>query len=392
VKRVALAAAISLATVTVAALLWRFRGAAILFGLSVVLAAAARPSIDGLERRVGRSFAVALSYIFGLALFGVFAYLVSRGVLRELDQAADRLSSAYDRLRLYGSAARTFPGLLLGRLPPAAALYHAIGGARPTLLLDQALGATRNTIDVAARIIVVVALSAYWSTSREAFERLWLSLVPAPQRPRARDVWRAVEGAVGSHVRGELAVSTLSILVLAVIFRLARLPLPMLPALAAGLLRLVPFVGVPFAAGVAFVAAGSTLGLAAGAATAAVTVIVVVVLDRIVAPRLLSARRPSPTLTVLLIVALVDAYGVIGLLFASTLAMAIESCIGRLIVTHPQKTRPEQTLSSLRERLAGQRRRLLLLPAENAIQLAGVVARLDALAADADSQSRSQVR
>ncbi len=114
--------------------------------------------------------------------------------------------------------------LLLGRLPPAAALYHAIGGARPTLLLDQALGVTRNTIDVTAQAVVVVALSAYWSTSREAFERLWLSLVPAPQRPRARDVWRAVERAVGSHVRGEVAASVLAALVLAVIFRLARLP------------------------------------------------------------------------------------------------------------------------------------------------------------------------
>lgn len=390
-KRIALAAAISLATVTVAALLWRFRGAAILFALSVVLAAAARPSIDGLERRVGRSFAVALSYIFGLALFGVFAYLVSRGVLRELDQAADRLSAAYDRLRLYGSASHTFPALLFGRLPPAAALYHAIGGARPTLLLDQALGATRNTIDVTARIVVVVALSAYWSTSHEAFERLWLSLVPAPQRPRARDVWRAVERAVGSHVRGEIAVSVLSILVLAVTFRLARLPLPMLPALAAGLLRLVPFFGVPFAAGVAFLA-GSTLGIPAGLATAGVTVVVVLVLDRIVAPHLLNVRRPGPTLTVLLIVALVDAYGVIGLLFASTLAMAVESCVGRLIVTHPQKTRSEQTVPALRERIERQRRRLLLLPELNAIQLAGVLARLDALAAQTDGGPRSELR
>ena len=155
------------------------------------------------------------------------------------------------------------PTALLGRLPPAAALYHAIGGARPTLLLDQALGLTRNTIDVAARIVVVVALSAYWSASREAFERLWLSLVPAPQRPRARDVWRSVERAVGSHVRGEVSVSVLSALVLAVIFRLARLPLPMLPALAAGVLRLVPFFGVPAAAGAAFLA-GNTVGLADG--------------------------------------------------------------------------------------------------------------------------------
>jgi putative permease len=392
VKRVALAAVLSLATFTMAALLWRFRDAAILFALSVVVAAAARPWIDGLERRMGRSVAVALSYVIGLALFGVFAYLVSRGVLRELDEAAVRLTAAYDRLRMHSGKSRAFPALLLARLPPASELYHAIGGARPTLLLDQALGVTRNTIDAATRIIVVIALSAYWNASRETFERLWLSLVPAPQRSRARDVWRAVEQAVGSHVRGEVAISALSALVLAVIFRMARLPLPMLPALAAGVLRLVPFFGVPLAAGAAFLA-GSTVSIPGGAAASALTVLVVVVVDRIVARRLLSARHPSQTLTVLLVVMLVDAYGVIGLLFASTLAMAIEGCLGRLITTHPQAVRRELTLGELRRRLDAARRRLLLLPEPNAVQLGGLVARLGALAGEAESaaEPRSQL-
>ena len=83
-----------------------------------------------------------------------------------------------------------------------------------------------------------------------------------------------------------------------------------------------PFFGVPAAAGAAFLA-GSTMGLPAGRrggrrdrrwSSSS--------LERIVARRLLAARRPSQTLTVLLIVALVDAYGFIGLLFASTLAMS----------------------------------------------------------------------
>ena len=386
-KRVALAAALSLATLTVAALLWRFRAVAILFALSVVAAAAARPAVGSLERRIGRTAAVVLTYVLGLTLFGIFIYLASRGVLHELDGAADRLSTAYERLRLQAAASRRFPTLLFGRLPPASALYHAIGGARPTLLLDQALGLTRNTIDIAAQVVVVVALSAYWSVSREAFERLWLSLVPAPRRPRARDVWQSVERAVGSHVRGEVAASVLAALVLAVIFRLVRLPMPMLPALAAGLLRLVPFFGVPFAAGAAFLA-GSAASVGAGAAAAGVTVLVLVASERIVARRLLAARRPSPTLTVLLVVALVDAYGVIGLLFASTLAMTIEACVGRLLMTHSQAARPEQTLSQLLERIEGTRRRLLLLPEQNAIQLGGVVARLGALTAEAESQLR----
>ena len=386
-KRIALAAAISLATLTVAALLWRFRGAALLFAMSVMFAAAARPAIDALEQRVGRSLAVALTYVLGLGLFGIFAYLVSRGVLRELDDAAVHLSAAYDQVRTHGASSRSFPGALLGRLPPAAALYHAIGAARPTQLLDQALGFTRNTIDVVTAIVVVVALSAYWCASRETFERLWLSLVPAPQRPRARDVWRTVENAVGSHVRGELAVSVLATLVLAVIFRVARLPLPMLPALAAGVLRLVPFFGVPAAAGAAFLA-GSTISPGAGAVTAVVTVLVVVVLERIVAKRWLAARRPSQTLTVLLIIAMVDAYGVVGLLFASTLAMTIEACVARLLVTHPQAARSALTLPEVRQRIEGARRRLLLLPEPNATQLGGLVARLGALAADAESELR----
>ena len=102
-KRIALAAAISLATLTVVFLLWRFRDAAFLFALSVIVAAAARPAIDGLEPRLGRSLSLAVTYIAGLGLFGIFVYLVSRGVLHELDDAAVRLSAAYDRLRAQGA-------------------------------------------------------------------------------------------------------------------------------------------------------------------------------------------------------------------------------------------------------------------------------------------------
>ncbi len=188
-------------------------------------------------------------------------------------------------------------------------------------------------------------------------------------------------------MRGEVAVSVLSVLVLAVIFRLARLPMPMLPALAAGMLAPGPVLRraggrrrrVP---------GGQHRGPRRGRGGGRLTVLVVVALERIVARRLLAARRPSPTLTVLLVVALVDAYGLMGLLFASTLAMTIESCLGRLLLTHPQARPPRADAAQLRERLEGTRRRLLLLPEPNATQLGSMVARLGALTADAESQLR----
>jgi predicted PurR-regulated permease PerM len=387
VKRIALAAVITLATATVAWLLWRFRGAASLFLLSIALAAVARPAIAGLEGRLGRTLAVTLVYVSGIALAGLFFYVVSRGVLHELDEAVQRLGSGYDRLLAGAANNGALSDYLLRRLPPAAALYEAIGGARPTRLFDQALGVTRNVFDVVAQFLVVVALSAYWNSSREALERLWLSLVPARRRPRARHVWRSVEASVGSHLRSELAQSVLVVLILAVTFRLARMPLPMLPALAAGVLRLIPFFGIPLVAAAAFVA-GNTIGPGVGAAAAALAVLVIVALDRVIARGLLVSRRPSPTLTVFLVVALVEASGFVGLLLASTLAMALQVCAERMLITQPRRIRRDQSVALIEAQLEGARHRLLLLPEADAMQLGSVITRLGALTTEARSQLR----
>ena len=390
-KRVAIAAAISLATLTAAALLWRFRTAATLVVLSLAVAAAVRPFVDMLEPRLGRTPALVVVYVSGLALAGVFAYQLSRGSLAELDEAAERLGAAYERLRARPGGSGPLHRFVLGRLPPASALYRAIGAARPTQLLDEALGITRNLIDLAAQLVITVALSAYWSASRESFERLWLSLVPASSRPRARDVWRGVEEAVGARLRSELAQSALTALLVALVFRAARLPTPMLPALAAGLLRLVPFFGGLLAAGAAFVA-GAEAGPAAGGLAAAFTITVVVTLDRGVGRRLFAVDRPSPTLTVLFAVVLVDAYGPLGLLLASTVAAAVETFLARLLATHPRRVGHATSLAGVRERLEGVRRRLLSLPVTEAAPLANVVGRLETLADDARSELRSSGR
>ena len=69
--------------------------------------------------------------------------------------------------------------------------------------------------------------------------------------------------------------------------------------------------------------------------------------------------------------------------------MAIEVCVGRLLMTHPRGAPRARRCRELRERLEGARRRLLLLPEPNARQLGGVVARLGALAAETP---KSQLR
>jgi len=379
VKRLLAAAAVSMATLMAAALLWNFRGAAGLFVISLAVAATLRPLSHGLERHVGRAAALVVVYVAGLVLLSVFVHVVTHGFLREVDEGLDLLRIAYDRLRARAIPSASVYGFLLRRLPSAAELYASVGGARPSGLLAGLLGVTLNAIDSVGSVAIVVALSAYWSASREPFERLWLSLFPAAGRARARGIWRSVEGAVGAHLRSELVQSVLCVLLIGLTFRVARFPLPMLPALAAGVFRLVPFFGFVMAGAVSYLA-GALLDPSAGALAAAYTLFVLVVLDQVLARRLFPARKISPTLTVFLMVALVDALGVAGALVASPLAAATQVFLERLVATAPRRLAVPRSLADIEARLARTRLRLRRFPAAEAAQLHDVVSRLDGLA------------
>jgi len=375
------ATVVSLATLLGAALLWRFREAAVLFVISLAVAAALRPAVEVLERRIGRAAALALVYAGGLTLVGAVVSAATHGFLREADDGLERLGVAYDRLRESWAHPGPVHELILRRLPPAAALYRAIGGARPAALWSGLLGFTLNAIDVLSRVLIVIALSAFWIARHESFERLWLSLLPPQARTRARDVWRYVERAVGAHLRSELGQSLLAVLLVGAVFRLAALPTPMLPALAAGLFRLVPFFGAVAAALVSYLA-GAAWSPGAGVLAATFTLLLLL-LDRWVARRLFAARRPSPTLAVFLIVALAHAYGVAGLLAASPLAAGLQALARALLATHPRRGLGAHSLSEIEGRIARVRQRLLLVGPEEAAKLGNVVARLGALAGEA---------
>jgi predicted PurR-regulated permease PerM len=380
-KRLLVAAAVSMATLMGVALLWNFRGAAALFVVSLAVAAMLRPLVARLERRLGRVPALVAVYLGGLVLFGVFAYVATHGFLRELDEGIEHLRVAYERLQARGAraGATSVHGFLLRRMPPAASLYEAVGGARTSAMLTGVLGLTLNAIDSVGRVAIVVALSAYWNSSRESFERVWLSLLPPSGRARAREIWRPVERAVGAHLRSELAQSLLCVLILGLTFRLVRMPMPMLPALAAGLCRLVPFFGFVVAGATSFLA-GAVVDPSVGALAAGYTLLVLLLLDRVVARGVLAARRYSPTLTVFLIVALVDVYGVLGVLVASPLAAATQVFVERLVATRPRKIPSTRSLAEVETRLERARQRLELIPAPEAAKLRDVVTRLGVLA------------
>ncbi|HXU60410.1 MAG TPA: AI-2E family transporter [Polyangia bacterium] len=381
-RRVAVAAAISLATLMTVILLWRFAGVAALFVISLAVAATVRPMVESLERQLGRNLALAAVYLSGLMVAGIFLYVALHGILGEIDIAVDRLSNAYVRLTSHAPTGGPLRRLLHSQLPKPAALYRTLATSRPAALVDAALNMTLNLLDLLGAFLLVLALSAYWSASHESFERLWLSLVPAPQRPRARNVWRGVEAAVGTHLRTELAVSAVAMLLVAIVFRLARLPTPILPALAVGVLRIVPFFGPVLAAAAAALAGWAVDGQVAALAGSG-TLVLLIAIERGVTRGIFEVQRASPTLTVIACILFVDAFGTPGLLLASTFAIAAQAAIERVIRTHPRRARSNRTLAQIEQRIGHLRRRLLSLSEDEALQLGNVIARLEALASTA---------
>jgi predicted PurR-regulated permease PerM len=225
------------------------------------------------------------------------------------------------------------------------------------------LGVTLSLVDFISQTILVLVLSLYWSADRVRFERLWLSLLPAEQRVRARTIWGAVETGVGAYIRSELVQSLIAVLVLSVGYTLIGIRYPVLIALTVALLWLVPLVGGLLAL-VVVLAAGLLSGPLAAGGAVALTVALLAVLEMKVEPRMFDRKSYNAILVLVVMIAMTDAFGLPGLVVAPALAVAIQICIAELtspivpvvagtpsIVSQPSAAQATPQVAQIRDRL-----------------------------------------
>lgn len=373
-KRFAINVTLVFATVVFALVLWQLREAVVLFVLALAAAGTLRPGVDLLvARRVPRGRALALTCVLVLAAVATAALVLGVPAFAEARRGADLLMRAYDLAS--GSQESLLRKIFIERLPASAGLYHALGSEEPGSGAHAVLGVAEVTLGVVGRGLVVLAMSVYWLANRDAFERWGLSLLAPPSRVRARETWRAVKAGVGASLRSQLAKSLVAVVILDVGFHLLGLRYPTLPAVLAGLGLLVPVVGAPFAVLVA-IAAGLDQGVleaAAAGVLACGTFILIAAVWQRVAP----LRRHSALLEIFVMIALADAFGVIGLLLAATVAAAIQIAAERLLLAEAPVE--ATNLRGVTRRLATLRARIANSPGVVPPALVAVVERLDAL-------------
>ncbi len=344
-------AAAVMTTLLALVVLWQFRVVVVYVLISLMLAAALRPLVKRLD---GQAFVVRVAwillYLAALGSFGILLFLTGEAAIGEIQQLARTVSVQDEWMLPFWLEGSSFQQTLVGWLPPPSKLFEAVTGDQGQLVLPALLGLTQGIGGVVSGIFIIVFLSIYWSINQSHFERLWLSLLPSGQRKQARGIWRAVEPDIGAYIRGQIIQSLLAGLLLGLGYWLLGSPYPALLALAGALASLIPVVGAALALMSALVV-GLLSSVQLSLFTALYALIILIALGAWVKPRLFKRKWDNPILTVVLLIALADAFGLLGLIAAPPLSVVCQILWSRL-VSHRAVSGAAAQVSDLKERQA----------------------------------------
>jgi len=331
--------------------LWQFRIVVVYVLISLTLAAVLRPLVKRLTRRgIVVRVAWIVLYLAVLGSFGFLLFLTGETTVNEIKQLAHTLSVQDEwRLPLWLQGS-SFQQALVARLLPPSKLFEAVTGDQGQLVLPAILGFTQGIGGIVSGGIVIVFLSIYWSINQIHFERLWLSLIPSGQRRQTRDIWRTIESDLGAYIRSEIIQSLLAALLLGFGYWLLGSPFPTLLALIGALAWFIPVVG----AGLALIlplSMGLLTSVQLSLFTVFYTLVVLIVLQIWIEPHLFRRKWDNPILTLVILLAMADAFGLLGILVAPPLS-AVCQILWNLLVSNRLTSEAAAQISDLKERQA----------------------------------------
>lgn len=321
-RRVAINAAVVFAVLAVCLVLWQLRSVVLLFIVSLGIAGAVRRPIDLLqERRVPRWLAIGLAYLLVIGVPVAVFWAISVPLISEWGRVLENGAAAYERLQQSRLSGRL--QLLAGNLPAPEEVTGLLTSEEATVFAEGVLSAAQSIFGVLGQLVLALAVSVYWTADRVRFERLWLSLLPAEGRARARNAWRVIESDVGAYVRVKLLQSLVVGGLVLLGLQLLGVQTPFTWSLLLALAWFVPRIGglalLPLVAVVLNNAGGEI------AAATALYVLLVYALAYFVIKRRMRAPEYSSVLALLLMIALTDSLGLIGLLVAPIVAVAVQT-------------------------------------------------------------------
>jgi predicted PurR-regulated permease PerM len=300
-----IAALVVLGVVAAALALWKLKILLALIFLAFTIAAAMRPGIETLKQRgIPRGVGILVHYA---ALVGAVGLVLWAVVPRAVNQVQDAIGSSEEETGLKGEVLGWLDRRL-ERLP------------EPEELVDPALEVTLIGVEIALGVLFTFAAAAYWIFERDDAVRVVTSLVPRPRRKVVRSTWDLIDLKLGAYVRGQLLLIVLVATVLSLCFWAIGLPFWLLIGIFAGIVEIVPVIG-PFTAGALAVGVGLTESVEVAVAAGLIVLVVRLLEDYLVIPRVLGdAVGLSPLVVLVSVAAAALLFGELAVLLAIPMA------------------------------------------------------------------------
>jgi predicted PurR-regulated permease PerM len=312
-QRVALSTLVVIAIVAVALALWKLKLVLALVFLAFILAAALRPGIERLARAgIPRGLGLLIHYV---ALIGLIALALWIVVPRAVDQVQNALGGT-TQAQIHQKATHS-KGIKHDILTAIDKRLREVPKASD--LLDPAVEVTLKVFEVLLGIFFVLATAAYWIFERGRAVDFVASLLPRPRRKKLRDTWDLIDLKLGAFVRGQALLIVLVGTVLSLAFWAIGEPYFILIGAFAGVVEIVPVIG-PISAGALAVGVGATDSWQVALAAGICVLVVRLIEDYLIVPRVLG---DAVGLSPLLVLVSVTAVGILFGGFAVVLAVPL---------------------------------------------------------------------
>jgi putative permease len=364
-KRIAGYTALVLATVAAGYITYRLSEVVLLFLLSIIVAAALRAPMLWLQQRgLPRGIAILLLYLVILAVEGAVIVLLGQPLADELRVAGERFPQLYDRLlTTWEQSNEQWKQVIAGNLPHTNVAITSIGQQGPQEIAYQVAGLTYGIANSVISLIAILTLTFYWLIDEDRFVRLWLMLLLVQHRTVARHTWQDIERRVGTFVRSESLQFVLTLLLLWLGLSAIDVEYPASWALYGAIAQLIPWIGIPLTLLPAIPMFWTD---PLGVALSAVVLIIVVgtFMDRIVEPWMGVQGIVHPIVSVVALMMLGEAAGILGMIVALPLAATVQSILSQLVQTSTSPRAANTTQAMYSTQLQDLRARLLRLHSE----------------------------
>ena len=328
-RTVLLFVGIALGSLLLLAVVYAARTVLVQLVVAIVLAMAAEPLVQALQRRgLRRGAAVGTSFALVAVTLIAFAYLALSPLVDETRQLVTDAPTLLEDL----SHGKGRLGFLEERFHAVERVQAAVDSGGLTATAGPALDVLDSTVRAGGALLFVLFLTLFVQLGGRSWYEALLELVPERGRARARRTGSGIATAVGGYVSGNLLISVIAGTVTAVVLTATSVPYPLALGLLVAVFDLIPLVG----ATIGTVIVGGVALTTEGVATAVIVVVAMILyqqLENNVLQQLVYHRtvKLSPLAIAVSVAIGAELGGVVGALLGIPLAGSLKVITGELV-------------------------------------------------------------